>query len=194
MHYDGERWEAMESSTLDLLFGVWGSGPEDVFAVGVAGTIVHYDGERWQPMARPVQVNLGPVGERAGGRLRRRRERNDIALRRRALGADGLARVRAPARVFAVGESGTILRYDGRRWGPMESPTSARLLAVWGSGPKDVFAVGERGTLLHYDGISWLKLNSTTDRHLLDVWGDGGTSFIVGEGGVIYRHTRMAPP
>ena len=32
------------------LSGIWGSSTEDVFAVGLDGTILHYDGKAWSPM------------------------------------------------------------------------------------------------------------------------------------------------
>ncbi|MGK4005288.1 hypothetical protein WMF31_21850 [Sorangium sp. So ce1036] len=44
------------------------------------------------------------------------------------------------------------------------------------------------------DDIAWLELNSMTDRDLRAAWGDGRTSFVVGEDGTIFRHTRSAPP
>jgi hypothetical protein len=38
----------MALKTADPLGSVWGSGPNDVFAVGYEGTILHYDGQSWQ--------------------------------------------------------------------------------------------------------------------------------------------------
>ena len=40
----GADWSAMESGTTYELRGVWGSAPDNVFAVGIGGTIRHYDG------------------------------------------------------------------------------------------------------------------------------------------------------
>jgi hypothetical protein len=58
----------------------------------------------------------------------------------------------SPSDLFAVGEHGTILHYDGRGWSAMHSGTADYLLGVWGSGPGDVFAVGSFGTILHHRG------------------------------------------
>jgi hypothetical protein len=54
--------------------------------------------------------------------------------------------------VFAVGNYGTIVHYDGATCTAMSSGTSVWLSGVWGSSGSDVFAVGEGGTILHYDG------------------------------------------
>lgn len=51
--------------------------------------------------------------------------------------------------VLAVGESGTILRYNGSAWSPMTSGTTNPLYGFWGSSENNVFAVGGGGTILH---------------------------------------------
>jgi hypothetical protein len=37
--------------------------------------------------------------------------------------------------VFAVGNYGTIMHYDGSAWGAMTSGTTTDLIGVWGSSP-----------------------------------------------------------
>ncbi len=63
------------------LFGVWGSGPSDVWAVGWGGTILRWDGRAWARVSSGATVDL--------------------------LGVWGSG----PSDVWAVGEGGTILRY-----------------------------------------------------------------------------------
>jgi len=53
-------------------------------------------------------------------------------------------------KAFAVGIGGTILHFDGFNWTEMTSPTSERLLSVWGTDFDDVWAVGDFGTILHF--------------------------------------------
>jgi len=45
---DGQAWVAVGSGTTELLLGVWGAAPNDVWAVG-RGTIIHWDGQAWSP-------------------------------------------------------------------------------------------------------------------------------------------------
>jgi photosystem II stability/assembly factor-like uncharacterized protein len=57
--------------------------------------------------------------------------------------------------LFAVGDQGTILRYDGGAWTEMASGTTENLNDVWGISPADVYATGDNATILHYDGTAW---------------------------------------
>lgn len=59
--------------------------------------------------------------------------------------------------VWAVGEAGTILHWDGASWSPSASGTTVALRDVWGSGSDDVWAVGA-GVLLHWDGKAWVTV------------------------------------
>jgi hypothetical protein len=77
--------------------------------------------------------------------------------------------------VFAVGEGGAIVHFDGRAWSSLESPIAANLSAVWGSSAEDVFIVGETEpeqahAILHYDGVS-VTVVEQGDRALLGVHG-----------------------
>jgi cysteine-rich repeat protein len=90
--------------------------------------------------------------------------------------------------VFAVGDDGTLLHYDGQSWQPMESPTGEELYGAWGSGHADVFAVGDDGTLLHYNGDSWARMGSGTANTLVAAWGPSAQeTFVVENNGNIYR-------
>jgi hypothetical protein len=88
----------------------------------------------------------------------------------------------SPTDVYAVGEYGTILHYDGNSWSDMTSGSTASLLDVWGSSPSDVYAVAYGGTILHYDGTIW---NSTNFSNITAFWGVWGSSssdvYAVGE-------------
>jgi hypothetical protein len=54
----------------------------------------------------------------------------------------------SPSDVYAVGEQGTILHYDGSSWSPMDSETDQELFAIWGTSSGDVFVVSRWGFLL----------------------------------------------
>ena len=92
--------------------------------------------------------------------------------------------------VFAVGEEGTIIHYDGKSWSLMESGTAQKLYGVWGSGKNDVFAVGAGGAIIHYDGASWRAMESQTKVALNGgIWGSAANDvFAAGEDGTILHY------
>lgn len=149
----------MSSGTALPLSGIWGTGADDVFAVGYNGTVLHYDGSTWSAMTSGTTEHLYNVW---------------------GSGSDD---------VFVVGGSGTILHYDGSAWSAMSSGTTQSLNGVWGSGTNNVFVVGGSGTILHYDGSAWSAINSGTTQGFNGVWGtEGDDVFAVGYGGAILHY------
>jgi alpha-tubulin suppressor-like RCC1 family protein len=168
-----DTWSTMPSGTSNKLLGVWGSGSNDVFAVGNGGTIQHFNGTEWEGMTSGTEATLYDVWGSS------------------------------PTNIYAVGAftilhyngivwdewSETLLPVIG-------DPTSSYplLLSVWGSGPNDVFFVGAGGTVLHYSpwygGIVALhEIDSGTEYDLNDVWGSGPDDvFAVGSAGTILHY------
>ncbi|MEJ2187091.1 MAG: Ig-like domain-containing protein, partial [Gemmatimonadota bacterium] len=148
------------------LYAVWGTSPNDVFAVGQWKTILHYDGTAWSPM----EVDTTKICWDFKG----------------VWGAGG-------DDVFAVGRCGTIAHYDGTSWTDMSSPTGWNLEGVWGASSDDVYAAGWSGTLVHYDGASWTVVPTGTDETLVAVWGTSADDvFVVGNGGTILHYDGAA--
>lgn len=119
-------WTEVDTATFSVLNAVWGTGPNDVWAVGNSGAIRHYTGgATWEIVESPTSQNLRGVWAAA----------TDDA--------------------WAVGENGTVLHYDGTEWTPskvaLPKADKRDLYAVWGSGPDDVWAVGD-GIVMHYSG------------------------------------------
>jgi hypothetical protein len=148
----------MSSGTTADLYGVWGTGPNDVFAVGI-GTILHWDGKTWSGPSY-VGVANAPV----------------------YLGVWGSG----PNDVYAVGlENGLIEHWDGTSWSPIFLPASVNdyFQGVWGSGPDDVFVAGNNG-IFHWNGTAWSKMSipSSASPSFRAVWGTGpGDVFAVGD-------------
>jgi len=95
--------------------------------------------------------------------------------------------------IYAVGDAGTILHYDGISWSGINSGISYYLYGICGSSPTDVFAVGDGGTILHYDGMSWSTMSSGTSNLLESIWGSSPTDvFAVGDGGTILHYDGMS--
>ena len=85
----------------------------------------------------------------------------------------------------AVGDSGTIVTYDGTDW-TLETgvPTSEDLYGVWGSSPTSVYAAGNGGTILSFDGTSWTSVGPGGNTNFRDIGGGGGNVIAVGSAAV----------
>jgi hypothetical protein len=195
---------SVPSGTTGILLGVWGSGPNDVWAVG-GSTILHWNGSSWSSVASPP--NGGLVGVWGSGP-------NDVW----AVGGSGtilhwngsswssfssgttsdLLKVwgSGPNDVWAVGGAGlisTILHWNGTAWTPVDFDTGSPLWGVWGSGPADVWAVDDGGNILHWNGTSWAGVGRPEGDHLYGVWGSGPNDvWAVGWGGTILHWNGSA--
>ena len=118
----------------------------DIFAVGLNGTILHYDGVFWEQVHGDISTSLYSIWGSSS---------DDV---------------------FAVGYDGKIMHYNKGYWAEMNSGTSASLNSIWGSSSDDVFAVGYDGTILHYNGAFWGQVTSGTNNYLSDIWGSSSTN------------------
>ncbi len=152
LHYDGSSWQPLANLPgKNFLLDIWGAGPNAIFAVG-ENALWHYDGASWQAMAPPSGLGL--------------------FLMRGVWGS-------ASNNVYAVGYSyatytAMVLHYNGMAWSKMNIPLLFDdLHAIWGSDPNHIFAVGEEGVILYYNGHSWQEIDASTEAYLYDVWGSG---------------------
>ncbi|HEY3449051.1 MAG TPA: hypothetical protein VGK67_22000 [Myxococcales bacterium] len=147
------RWERDTPPEITEVRGaltaLWGSSPADVWAVGSDGARAHFDGTAWT------------VANEGGG---------EATSPLFAVWGTG------PADVWAAGE--TILRWDGKAWTALPSPSALWIRGVWGSSPSDVwlaagaapFAEVSGGEVLHWDGKT-LASALKTPEPVQAVWG-----------------------
>jgi len=171
------------------LSDVWGSTPNDVWAVGritdtTAGfrpNATHFDGNTWSL----VQIEEG----------------FDV------FGIFGFT----ANNIFAVGTNGRVYHWDGTKWkqqvclgigdGCSGLLNGEQLNAIWGTSSQELFAVGVGGVIVHYDGQRWTKMSSGAEINLWDVWGFNstdvycaGADFFGGQGIVLhYDGTQWRP-
>lgn len=172
LHYNGEEWTEM--SVADGLAGsfhdVWGSASGQWFAVG-------------------GRSSAGLIARFDGSVWRH------MASDHRQLHSIWGARQSA---IFAVGEEGLALHYDGSDWRQVETPAMPQPhplpeADLWGAAPDNVFAVGSGGNILHFDGSEWREQESGTELDLHGVWGASATDvYAVGDEGIILRWDGQA--
>src|SRR5208337_1232635 len=93
--------------------------------------------------------------------------------------------------IYAAGESGTLIYWDGSTWQEITTNTSFDLTSLWGLPDNVVFAAGDEGTILlsYFGGTGWLPFTPTdiTDSRLNALWGSSATTnvYAVGSLGTI---------
>src|SRR5688572_24476044 len=93
----------------------------------------------------------------------------------------------ATSELWAVGELGTALRFDGQSWSVLRAPTREHLRSVWAGGG-EVWAVGEHGSVVHHTQNGWAAETVPGipwGSSLRGVWAAGDSVWVVGSGGVL---------
>ena len=57
--------------------------------------------------------------------------------------------------VYAVGEKGVFVHFDGTQWSSIDAGVSAPLRSLWGDGTGAVYVAGWKGTVLRWDGAAF---------------------------------------
>ena len=91
---DRQRPDSMAPLYWPHLYGVWGSGPDNVFVVGENGYIWRHDGDKWHL--------------------------EESRTRRRFYGIWG----NGPDDVFAYGDNGALVHFNGSVWEPIYADTA----------------------------------------------------------------------
>lgn len=194
LHWDGTAFSFMAAQDYPELNGIWGSSDKDIWAVDTSGSLLHWNGQRWSAFRSATQQSLrgiwgSPVAAGSGiaslwptpGTQRRKDpsgtdpdDPKDPKTPKDPMGPSHPGDPIDPAAakdIWAVGDKGTIVHWNGRSWTTSPSGTGMRLSGIWGSGSKDIWAVGDGGTVLHWDGGAWTGVTSGTEAILRAVWG-----------------------
>ena len=153
LHYDGIRWRVQSTRPATSLFGIWGTGPTNVWAVGTehgakmsrTGVILRYDGKSWKTNQTLADTDLKGMW-----------------------GASSTD-------IFTVGYStsdswsSVVYHYDGASWTKHGDLGAIFTRTIWGTSSTDVYLFGE--AIHHYDGVAWKKQLSKLDGYLVDAWG-----------------------
>ncbi len=184
LHFNGTDWQDASLTQTISLYDLHFRAADDGWAVGEEADLehprylavaYHYDGTEWQP----TEVPHTPWPET-----------NDSDNRARLLA------VHAPAEndVWAAGNLGVILHYDGNQWSVVQEEQPYRLLDLDFATPIDGWAVGTQGTTLHYGSNGWVQDASPTTATLTKVtsrlWRG---AWAVGSQGTFLHHRPLVP-
>jgi hypothetical protein len=118
-HWNGVTWTEIDDFVVDRSSGLWGSGPDDVWAVSELGTLAHWDGNSWTDTLPLDDDRFQEDHSKVWGS--------------------------GPDDVWAVGSFGALSHWDGSRWTQTqygEFPYFPYMNAVHGSAADNVWAVG----------------------------------------------------
>lgn len=90
-------------------------------------------------------------------------------------------------RVWAVGDEGRIIAWDGTWWALQQAPTKQTLRAVWALSASDAWAAGDGGAVLRYDGLVWRAVTMPAQLAGASWWGlagEVGKTWLIGDRGV----------
>jgi len=93
---------------------------------------------------------------------------------------------RSPSDIYAAGDGGTILHYDGAAWTAQRSGGTEKFRSLTGFG-KYVFVSGENGVVFYSSGRGWSQLPTGTNRNFMGIWTDDSSASVVGDNGAILR-------
>jgi len=167
LRYEAGDFVEMPTPGTATVYGIWGSAPDDVWAVG--GNVIkdafawRFDGEAWRvAQGVPPEISASQSLFKVWGR--------------------------GPDDVWMVGTGGLMLHYDGSSLGPGASGTS-RMLFTTHAGPRRVVAVGGLGdgVILENDGAGWMDVTPSGTPHVMGVWLDGDAGYAAGVEGAVLR-------
>ena len=184
----GAPWENMfigKRSDRVTIRSLWGSGPDDVWAVGGDDEVIMNDDGSQSFVSRGRAFHT--TGDDPGTAPSwTEYDTQSNAVLNAVWGTKG-------GDVWAVGRKGTIrrLRSDAVRWEAVASPTTENLRGLWGAAANDIWAVGDEGTLIHFDGTRWATSSAAfapgPRPELHAVWGSGPNDvWAVGDQGVLH--------
>lgn len=141
--------------------------------VGTSGLVMRYEAPDWKQIPVPEELrafSLSSVEEDSSGRvwvtghggvIAAYREERWTLFRSQGVEVRDLA-MASPTEGWAVGWRGTILRFDGERWNPYPSPTTASLLGVFLESADRGWIAGE-GVILEMTSDLPLALTERAD-------------------------------
>lgn len=208
-HFDGADWSPMQAPDVGLLVWVFGFAPDDVWAVGVGGAVVHYDGADWSAVDAGTTTDLWGVWGTSSGDLwivggsvsagdPVILHHDGVDFTPHALDAsENPLAVHAlfkifgvGSKLFAVGQRGLIVEYDGVRWvrRPAGVEADDDFISLYGRSEDSIVAVGGRNTarIAIYDGASFETIRPEGVFGLNAVFIEaGGAGFIGGVPGFV---------
>ena len=182
--------------TVYPLTGIWGSAPDDVWAVGNQGTIIHWNGTEWQKVDAGITTRITAIW----GTTQSEIYIVPISGVRSALykfngsvwqkisdniGIFSTTLWKVKQQSLLIGGT-SLLEYNGSMFQEIQIPGRTRgIVKIRGSNINNIFTAGDFGEITHFNGLSWQDIDDfeVPDgryRVLYSVWNSENKVFVVG--------------
>jgi hypothetical protein len=93
-----------------------------------------------------------------------------------------------PSNIWAVGDTGRILHFDGSVWRQLDTASDDYLAGVWTDTSGETFITGYNGRVLHYHNGRWRNHPTGVSNDFNGIWGSGPDDvFTVADRGIIFH-------
>ena len=196
----GESFERiLPSRASGALRAIWGVDNNRLYVAGDGGVVLARQGDSWRNMYQPH-----------GGSIRQLWGAHDNAIfaaaQQRILRFNGhiwtvdyfeddtLANYitiwgRDAHDVYAAGDFGKVIHYDGLSWKPMDTGIDSIINVIRGDTDGNVYTAGQGGIIMKYDGDAWREMYSNDTYYFFDLLVRSSTTiFAVGRGGNVFKY------
>lgn len=207
LRMEGSVWKSYASPTREKLYSLSFKDDNHGYAAGANGTLLEYRSGSWNIMKTNVRANLYSIAYHGdffivgGGQ----ECRNIPVMKINENGNRKLEKIFDPdfteiksisvtpeKHAWAVGHTGKIFFYDGKRWERADAPDGIGSLNFISFSKKDMgIAVGHNGSILTYNGDQWECEESNTSTRFNGAAVTGNTLYAIGNNGTILKSLRV---
>lgn len=198
LRWDGNSWRSIQAPINGDWYAIAGSGANNVWVAGQQGNVMRWDGSTWSAQSIQTPTDLrglyvpsmgtsvfavglqGLVFRYSGGW--QVQNSNTLSALYGIWGS-------AADDIWAAGQAGVVIHWNGTAWTPVTSPTTQDLYAIGGSSISNLWFVGANATALFWDGVMLRSRNMGLAGTLRAVWSNGTSTMAAGDNGALYRFT-----
>lgn len=150
--WNGSEWKSFPTSS-GVKYGIFGFSQSNIFVVGESinrGFIAIWNGNNWTEYRDEYFLSRG-----------------DTVYPLRAVWGS------ATNDVWAVGDKGTIIHWNGDGWKKVDARITTRINAVWGTSQSDIYIVavsGVNSALYKYNGSVWVNISNNIGIFATTLW------------------------
>ena len=210
MHYDGSSWKKINAYGGRLIENIWGNSSDNVWFVGLNGTIFHWNGTSLQPDSLPFHIskdvdpfyNMSVSGNSSGdtyflvnapsGKVYLFKRMQDIwsVVDSNLWGWQRMnVRIGSTGNIYESGAAG-YYKWTGSNWENLLDQFDGYTFGIEALSEENIFITGWiystpgniKSLLYHYNGQDFFLYEDLMldDVSLFDAWSNGNEVFVVG--------------